>query len=118
MVVPWQRANSRHLIARMLVVRLADSVLAVSLPGVLPLGLPAPLSLMLQRVSEYSDLDISACQQKQSACTSLACLLLCHQPVAGIFAAVQLIGGESEGSRGGGLSCVRIISGQATTYTM
>ena len=60
MVVPWQRANSRHLIARMLVVRLADYVLAVSLPGVLPLGLPAPLSLMLQRVSEYSDLDISA----------------------------------------------------------
>ena len=50
MVVPWQRANSRHLIARMLVVRLADSVLAVSLPGVLPLGLPAPLSLMLERV--------------------------------------------------------------------
>jgi hypothetical protein len=37
----------------MLVVRLADYVLAVSLPGVLPLGLPAPLSLMLQRVSEY-----------------------------------------------------------------
>lgn len=73
MVVPWQRANSRHLIARMLVVRLVDYVLVVSLPGVLPLGLTAPLSLMLERVSEYSDLEISACQQNLRARALHAC---------------------------------------------
>ena len=82
MVVPWQRANSRHLIARMLVVRLADSVLAVSLPGVLPLGLPAPLSLMLQRVSEYLIWTYHSMPRK-TICVHEPCMLAFMSPTCG-----------------------------------